>query len=382
MTAMTLGIRAALLTLLAGALAAAPATTTTAASPATAATVVPCVVTHTHDGGAVELPPAPAAGESRRTRVPLVVEDAAAVEDVDVSYTISHERGGKLTVALGASEGTTNVLQAAGDRPGAQPGALTFDDEAAAPYADGSPAGRYLPAQSLTLHDGLSIQRTWRLVVDNHATQVAGRLTAWSITVTRSSCDADGDGVEDHGDNCRGVANPDQADLDADGTGDACDGDRDGDGIVVGDNCPTLANSAQVDSDGDGTGNDCDLDDDGDAVPDREDGCAGLPASTASGCPGAARAASLTVRKATGRLTGRLSSDVRPCRRDQSVALWHKRPGKDRRLAVVRSSPTGRYAVRLPRQSGKYYASVQRTYVLGVAECAADRTRVVRVRRR
>lgn len=41
--------------------------------------------------------------------------------------------------------------------------------------------------------------------------------------------DADGDGVPDTRDNCVESANPDQADLDADRIGDACDDDRDGD---------------------------------------------------------------------------------------------------------------------------------------------------------
>ncbi len=46
--------------------------------------------------------------------------------------------------------------------------------------------------------------------------------------------DADVDGVVDRADNCADVSNPDQADLDGDGRGDACDNDTDGDGHADG----------------------------------------------------------------------------------------------------------------------------------------------------
>jgi hypothetical protein len=71
--------------------------------------------------------------------------------------------------------------------------------------------------------------------------------------------DPDKDGVPTPVDNCPGVYNPDQADLNHDGIGDACDPDIDGDHVVNSvDNCPRVANPDQKDSDRDGIGDACD----------------------------------------------------------------------------------------------------------------------------
>jgi hypothetical protein len=91
--------------------------------------------------------------------------------------------------------------------------------------------------------------------------------------------DNDGDGILNACDNCIDTANPDQADDNANGLGDACDAcgafpfdDPDSDGICEpNDNCSFTPNPAQTDTDGDGAGDLCDLDDDNDGVSDSFD---------------------------------------------------------------------------------------------------------------
>jgi hypothetical protein len=71
------------------------------------------------------------------------------------------------------------------------------------------------------------------------------------MTVSISGGDRDGDGIPDEEDNCVDTPNPDQADLDGDGLGDACDDDIDGDGIPnPDDECPLSAPDGDADADG------------------------------------------------------------------------------------------------------------------------------------
>lgn len=63
--------------------------------------------------------------------------------------------------------------------------------------------------------------------------------------------DEDKDGAIDATDNCRGLANLEQGDLDSDGIGDACSGDIDGDGIAnAADLCPSARPFVDRNADG------------------------------------------------------------------------------------------------------------------------------------
>jgi len=99
-------------------------------------------------------------------------------------------------------------------------------------------------------------------ILDSDEPQGGG--SGGGFMVANQLADDDDDGVPNVYDNCRDVANADQADTDSDGVGDACedgDDDADEDGVLdADDNCPGTFNPQQEDADADGVGDACDTD--------------------------------------------------------------------------------------------------------------------------
>jgi hypothetical protein len=139
--------------------------------------------------------------------------------------------------------------------------------------------------ESLTVTGTSSWSTSWTTPEDDNGTHTITATVTDSDGETRTDTldvavgstmeDADNDDVADDEDNCPDTANPDQEDLDNDGTGDACDQDTDGDGLYdEQDQCPE--ETGPIDNNG------CPRDDGGEETPDTDDDGVSDPADE---CP-------------------------------------------------------------------------------------------------
>ncbi len=315
------------------------------------AEVQPCTVSYSTPVHALQ--PKPSAESHSWNPFDFPVTDTRVVTDVDFAVDYTHPDA-NISMHLLSPQTSAQTLQPTiqefngTSTTGAMNGLYVFDDEALLPPITGAnPApGRYRPATPATALDGQTASNStgrWSIWILNRSTST-GTLRSLTLTLTFATCDSDGDGAEDQVDNCPGLAN-DQTNTDADGVGDACD-----------------------------------LDDDGDGKADTDDGCPLAATTTTSGCPTTTRTAHVVYKKTKHRLAITVGSPVAGCRAGVEVTLLRKRKGADRRLVAITTNATGHYKMKAPKR-GRFYVKAAASYAPGAAECGADTSPTIRIRR-
>ncbi len=185
-------------------------------------------------------------GQGAGVDISTVVANGGTITDLDVSLSTTHTYVGDLIFTL--THNTTGTSVVLIDRPGFTGTGFgcddddveaTMDDEASLPVEDecGSTpalAGLLIPQEALSAFDGEDIAGQWTLNVSDNAGQDTGSVQEWCLVpaLMIDDPDTDGDSVPDSADNCSDIANPTQADGDADGIGNLCDADLTNDCVI------------------------------------------------------------------------------------------------------------------------------------------------------
>jgi subtilisin-like proprotein convertase family protein/sugar lactone lactonase YvrE len=117
----------------------------------------------------------------------ITAPNAGKVLDVNVKLNIAHKSVGDLHVLLTSPSGQVNdvVSRVGGD--GDNFTNTVLDDEAATPIQSGTApfTGTYKPSSPLYVHDGTAANGVWQLEVRDVYPITKGKLTNWSVTITR-----------------------------------------------------------------------------------------------------------------------------------------------------------------------------------------------------
>lgn len=319
-----------------------------------AAGVVPCTqtFTRTFSGSEAYVPD----GQTRPFAVTVPAGaflDGATVSDLDVAVAFGSGRAATVTAA-GPST-SRRLLQSSG--LDYQDYDVTFDDEAPTAWGPATTTGRARPEATLDAFDGRPAAGQWGVHVNATFNYGGVGVQRVSVTITSSGCDSDGDGVAETVDTCPSVANPDQADWDADGLGNACD---------------STPGTAPVQPTSPAT------------QPPTQPATLPPPAPGASAVPGCSttctspRTVEMSYVKRKRLLVGRITAAARGCAAQVPVTVWRLRGGADRKLVITTTRASGAFRTKAPRTPGRYYASVGAG---GEARCGEGKSRTIRIRR-
>jgi|SRR5215211_354186 len=126
------------------------------------------------------------------------------------------------------------------------------------------------------------------------------------------------------------------------------------------------------------------LDPDGDGIPSEVDQCGGASGGgNPTGCPDEPRELSLRYSRHAKRFKGKLTAaTVSVCASERTVTVFRKRAGADKVIGQATTSLSGGYSLDRRAKPGKYYSAVEEEVVADVADCLAERSPTVRVKRR
>jgi subtilisin-like proprotein convertase family protein len=116
----------------------------------------------------------------------LQVDTSLIIADLDVQLNIVHTYDSDLWLALVSPQHDTIVLSSHHGFDGDNYTNTIFDDQATVPIGDGTApfTGSFIPDEPLSVLNGLNVQGTWLLLVDDDASGDEGELVSWEIYLT------------------------------------------------------------------------------------------------------------------------------------------------------------------------------------------------------
>ncbi len=120
----------------------------------------------------------------------LNIASSAVVYNITCNLSLTHTFDGDLVLTLVAPGGQSVIMSSRNGSSGDNYTNTTFDDSAATLITAGTPpyTGSFRPSPgTMASLQGVPINGTWTLRIDDQAAQDVGTLTAWSVTITPGS---------------------------------------------------------------------------------------------------------------------------------------------------------------------------------------------------